>query len=213
MLKGFNVMISSDNDAEGTSQGSSSQVNAIRKLSAYAAIASTLLLYFGYTSTWADFTSAKLMEITLKGGGVVMVVSTLLLLTGQLFALVFDGVVSIAIGAALAASGLLFLAEARAIDAMIIGELLFGYFFISSGRRSLVDFKRYTFLASPDAPAQDGFSIRTTCGVPESPPADCGSREPRALESHADVASEAPDGYLSSFAPKQEDERPNSSGT
>ena len=112
----------------------------VRGQALWAGIAACIMLYFGLSAVFSDNLSGDLLRYTLVYGGICMAVSTLLLLSGQRFALLFDGMVAMAVGGALVLSGLLWLGYLRTIDLTGILGLIFGYLFFTSGLRSYKDY-------------------------------------------------------------------------
>jgi len=185
---------------------------AVRSQAVWALIAAIMMLYFGFyqISVIHDSFSARLLVYTLRYGGIAMAVSAALLATGRPFALAVDGVFSLAIGAALALSGILWIATVKTLSLDTILELVFGYLFFTAGLRS---FREYRQLMRPTAPPADE-PMATPDHASAQPYASTYAPPPAAPESHApsraqsptpDTQSEPddappPEGYLSSFA-------------
>ena len=112
----------------------------VRRQALWAGIAACVMLYFGLSTGFSDDLSGEVLRCTLVYGGICMAVSTLLLLSGQRFALFFDGIVAMAVGGALVLSGLLWFGYLKSIDRTLILGLLFGYLFFTSGLRSYKDY-------------------------------------------------------------------------
>jgi hypothetical protein len=132
------------NDPRPTHQWTGGSGNAaagtVRGYAVWAGIAALLLLYFGFAVYTAGLTSGgRIFVHTLRIGGIAMAASTLLLLTGWPKALAFDGLSSIAIGAALFLSGSLMLTSQGGAEAIL--NLVFGFVFASAGWNELSVFR------------------------------------------------------------------------
>ncbi len=104
----------------------------IRRQAMWTAIAAVLLLVFGFGfQVRGLFLAGQILEYTLKIGAFLMIISTVLLLTGAAFALIVDGFFTIAIGAALAVSGVIWLIKAPGLQGIL--NIVFGYLFASAG--------------------------------------------------------------------------------
>lgn len=178
---------------------------SIRSQAVWALIAAITLLYFGFTFKPADEDSTALQILiwTLKCGGVAMVLSALLLATGTTVALLADGVFSMLIGLGLGLAAALWLSETRSLELRVILEFVFGYLFFTSGLRS---FRAFTRLGAPPDTEDAGTARPASQPGPASqsrpahPPAEAfGTKSP------ADVQTPAPEGYLASFADKDDD--------
>ena len=120
----------------------------VRGQALWAGIAACIMLYFGLRTGSSDNLSGDVLRYTLVYGGICMAVSTLLLLSGQRLALLFDGLVAMAVGGALILSGLLWFGYLRTIDLTGILGLVFGYLFFTSGLRNYKDYVQSRPLAS-----------------------------------------------------------------
>ena len=115
---------------------------AVRSQAVWAAIAAGLMLFFSFGQEYEGLVLAtQVFEYTLKVGGIAMAVSAVLLFVGRPFALLFDGLTSIAIGGFLALSCLLMFVEVRGVAFQGLLNLMFGYMFVGSGRQSLTLWK------------------------------------------------------------------------
>ena len=115
------------------------QASGIRKQATWAAISAAILLYFGmqgFVSTEEAAFATRILEFTLKAGGCAMALAAVLLMTGMPFALLYDGVMSMLIGAGLGLAAVALFVGVGSIEFSGVFQLIFGYFFISSGRRS-----------------------------------------------------------------------------
>ena len=108
----------------------------VRAERTWAGIAAVLLCYYGYYVSLPGSTFAEwLFCYTLRIGGPALVLSVLLLQTGKLFALAYDGVVSILIGVGLAVSSVLWLMSGGG-GAQTYLNIFFGILFFNSGWRN-----------------------------------------------------------------------------
>jgi len=112
------------------------QAREVRSQVVWAAISAVLLLYFGWgRGEVINYTSgAAILDWTCKIGGLAMALSTLVLLTGKPWALLYDGVAALAIGVGIFLGGVLWLGGG--IDTQGLLMLVFGYLFAQSGWHS-----------------------------------------------------------------------------
>ncbi len=206
----------------------------VRGEALWAGIAAGLLLYYGFGSGWTTTsTGTVLVDIATRGGGVAMVLSALLLLTGWRGALLFDGIASMIIGAALCLS---------VPFGLTVLYLIFGILFLASGWRNVRtyrDLRRLSRLADAgragtpaDLPPQQSLASQLrrhenapASSDPMSPQSPAGTN-PVAVASADDekrfeaprqpspppaseppLAEDAPEGFLASFADPPRDDQ------
>lgn len=171
----------------------------------WAAVAAALMLYYGaYCGLGADPPEdweARLrvgswgVFYTLQIGGVLMVLSALLSLTGTRTALLFDSVASICIGAALVVTGALLLFGIAMQPFLLI---LFGAFFIHSGYRSWGMCRSLRTL--------EVFDVPMAKGIQPAGPVARGEAPTETEDADAEGPVEQPEeGHLASFAKKPYD--------
>lgn len=127
----------------------------VRAERTWAGIAAVLLCYYGYYVAMPGSTFAEgLFCYTLRIGGPALILSVLLLQTGKLFALAYDGIVSILIGVGLAVSSVLWLMGGGG-GAQTYLNIFFGILFFNSGWRNWSVFKQMQSVdvSSPRRPA------------------------------------------------------------
>jgi hypothetical protein len=125
----------------------------VRSNALYAAIAAVLMLFYGFSGEWVA--AAATLEVTLKMGGIAMALSTVLLLTGRPFALLYDGIATMVVGGGLALSGIRWCVDIQAVDFNAALKFVFAALFISSGRRSYRIYKAITHGDSSAAYEED----------------------------------------------------------
>ena len=115
------------------------------------------MIYFGFYGlaepTGTDlFSKANWVFFhTLRIGGIALAVLALWSLSGQRLALIVDAVVSIAIGVLFAATGVAMLVDGGGTLQSVI-NVMFGWMFVSSGRRNWSDY--YAFAKRADHTAR-----------------------------------------------------------
>jgi hypothetical protein len=132
--------------------------SVVRSQALSAGIAAALLLYFGFTSIW--FSAAVTLEFTLKVGGIAMAVSTVLLITGIPFALLFDGVAAMVIGAGLALSGIRWCVDIQRIDFQGLLNFVFAAIFASSGWRNYQSYRTVMSATTGSGGENHGYAER-----------------------------------------------------
>lgn len=187
-----------------TTTNASPLAAAARSQAPWAAIAAVTMLYFGFTMAFVDDLGAQVVGYTLRGGGVAMALSAAFLATGKPFSLLFDGVVAMLIGIGLAVGGVMWFVEIRTVDFQGILEIVFGYIFFTSGKRSFSDYARVCPLFVEDSAEIDPtpHPVSTRVEPAPQPPA----LDPLPQRPEAEPASPPPEGYLSSFADDKPDD-------
>ncbi len=114
----------------------------VRRNWIWAAGAAGVMLYFGIPATGLDAFAPQrhgwmLFVYTLQFGGGAMALSAVLSLTGVPLALLYDAIVSVFIGVALAVSGVLIYAGK---PHQAVFNVLFGLVFVHSGYRNFREF-------------------------------------------------------------------------
>ena len=129
--------------------------STVRRNAIWAAGAAVIMLYFGIgksipLGTVAPQTQGWLLYLyALKVGGAAMILSALLSLVGIPLALMYDAVVSVAIGLALVASGVLVYPDS---SYQALFNLAFGALFVHCGYRNWREFNLVSPADAWDAP-------------------------------------------------------------
>jgi hypothetical protein len=166
--------------------------SAVRRNAIWAAGAGAIMLYYGIgTSIPSDaFPPQKqgwmLFLYTLQIGGSAMALSAVLSLIGVSFALLYDAVISVFIGVALALSGVLIYHDN---SHQAIFNILFGVIFIHSGYRN---WREFSFVASVDLWETDEAEEEGDA-LPATVPDPTASAGPSSGAAAANLAAETPD--------------------
>lgn len=150
------------------SHSTNSVADMVRAERTWAGIAAVLLCYYGYNVALPGTTFAEgLFCYTLRIGGPALVLSVLLLQTGKLFALAYDGIISILIGVGLALSSVLWLMRGGGGFQTYL-NIFFGILFFHAGWRNwnVWTQMRTVDLTAPRRPPEP--VPRTTRHVPPS---------------------------------------------
>ncbi len=187
---------------------------ATGRLAGGTAIWALLLLYYGFFSgSWISSVATIILEYTTKIGGIAMVISALLLLSGRPVALLIDGITSMAVGVGLAVGGLAWVIQIKGLDLTCILQLICGYLLFTHGRDSYTAYKpavsipntgNNTPIADNDEPHS---AERLIEPIPTTSTTHSAPQKNETVEEPEIAKIEPPEGYLASFARPKEDKR------
>jgi hypothetical protein len=177
----------------------------MRQTAISAAIAAVLMLFFGFTYGFegeieptAYSISQAVFLATLRIGGILMVLSALLLVLGVRSALLLDAIFAGLIGVALLGVGIVWIAIGIiAIDSVLL--VLFGGMFLHSARQSWLGHR--DLMRTDDA-------MQYVSASPAAAPSIEPDETAAAIE--PDNSTESSDGYLAELGRSDEDDRPTS---
>ena len=187
------------------------ELREIRGLVGPTALPALFLIYYGFSGGWTPSVATTILEYTCKIGGIALAISVLVLLSGRLFALLFNGIVSIPTGLGLVIGGVMWFNQNKGLDLTTIVEIVFGFILLNGGWSCISSYRRYAAITGTLNESRDpaGEISTTTQRAIESasstPPASFSASETSdVVEKPAEPEIEPPEGYLASFARPKE---------